>query len=196
MIAQLKGSLLYPTPTHVILDVNGVGYEVRISLHTFSHIKDQAHCQLFTYHYIKGDVQALYGFSTLEEKQWFLHLININSIGPRTALTILSSLSPEELQEAIVHQKIEVLKNIKGIGIKAAQRIVLELQNLLQTGAPSGALTATPMGANNTAQEALAALIKLGVSATSAQKALAQVRSAHPGEVSVETLIKEALQVS
>ncbi len=196
MIAHLKGTLSYPTPTHVIIDVNGIGYEVRISLHTFSLIKDQSHCQLFTHQYIKGDIQALYGFASLEEKQWFLHLININSVGPRTALTILSSLSPEELQQAIINQHVALVQGIKGIGAKVAQRIVLELQNVLQSSAPSATLSAMSTTTTSSTQEAFAALVKLGIPPASAQKALAQVRSTHPDELSVEVLIKEALQAS
>ena len=192
MIAHLKGQLLHKAPTHVTVDVGGLGYEVRISLHTFSTIKTLEHCQLFTYQYIKGDIQALYGFASLEEKHWFLHLINVNSIGPRTALTILSSLSPVALAQAIVNSQVEVLKAIKGIGDKAAQRIVLELQSKLGQTATSGA--SVVRGSDSVGQEALAALIKLGIAQAAAEKALAKVRKDRPNELSVETLIKEVLQ--
>lgn len=192
MIAHLTGQLLHKTPAHVIIDVGGVGYEVRISLHTFSTIKALDHCQLFIYQYVKGDIQALYGFASLEEKHWFLHLINVNSIGPRTALTILSSLSPTELAQAIVNNQVGTLKSIKGIGDKAAQRIVLELQSKLGQITASG--TSAVLGPDSVGQEALAALMKLGIAQPAAEKALAKARKGHPGEVSVETLIKEALQ--
>lgn len=196
MIAQLTGQLLHKAPTHVIIDVGGVGYEVRISLHTFAAIKALARCQLLTYQYIKGDVLALYGFASLQEKQWFLHLINVNSVGPRTALTILSSLSPSELEQAIGNSQVGVLKTIKGIGDKAAQRIVLELQGKLGQGLTTEEGTSAVLGPGTVEQEALAALIKLGIAQPAAAKALAKVRKAHPGEVSLEALIKQALQVS
>lgn len=192
MIAHLKGRLIHKAPTHVIVDVGGLGYEVRISLHTFSTIKTLEHCQLFTYQYIKGDIQALYGFASLEEKHWFLHLINVNSIGPRTALTILSSLSPAALAQAIINNQVEVLKAIKGIGDKAAQRIVLELQSKLgQTATPGASVV---LRTDSVGQEALAALMKLGVAQATAEKSLAKVRKDRPEELSVETLIKEVLQ--
>ena len=194
MIAHLKGQLVYKTPTHVIIDVGGVGYEVRISLHTFATIKELEHCQLFTYQYIKGDAHALYGFASLEEKQWFLHLINVNSVGPRTAMVILSSLNPAALSQAIINNQVAVLKSIKGIGDKAAQRIMLELQNKIKPGAAGVEGMITTPGGTTTTQEALAALIKLGVLPATAEKAIAKVLKSHPDELSVETLIKEALQ--
>lgn len=196
MIVHLTGQLLQKAPTHVIVDVGGVGYEVRISLHTFSAIKALECCQLFTYHYIKGDVQALYGFASLEEKHWFLHLINVNSVGPRTALTILSSLSPSALEQAIVNSQVGVLRSIKGIGDKAAQRIVLELQGKLGAGLPLTDGGAVALGPDPVGQEALAALMKLGIAQAAAEKALAKVRKAQTGEQALEALIKQALQVS
>ena len=189
MIAHLTGQLLYKAPTHVVIDVSGVGYEVKISLNTFSTIKAQTTCQLFVHQYIKGDVQALYGFASSEEKHWFLHLINVNSVGPRTALTILSSLSPAALEQTIANSQVSTLKAIKGIGDKAAQRIVLELQSKLNAAAATS--TVDTIG-----QEALAALIKLGISQAAAEKAIAQARKTYSNEVSVETLIKQALQIS
>lgn len=196
MIAHLTGQLLYKAPTHIIIDVGGVGYEVRISLHTFSAIKTLERCQVFTHPYIKGDVQALYGFVSLDEKQWFLHLINVNSVGPRTALTILSSLSPSELEQVIVSSQVGVLKAIKGIGDKAAQRIVLELQGKLRHGVTAAKGSLAALGPDPVAQEALAALMKLGIAQPVAEKAVAKVRKAHTSEVSLEALIKQALQVS
>ena len=196
MIAHLTGQLLYKAPTHIIIDVGGIGYEVRISLHTFSAIKTLTRCQVFTHLYIKGDVQALYGFVSLEEKQWFLHLINVNSVGPRTALTILSSLSPSELEQVIVSSQVGVLKAIKGIGDKAAQRIVLELQSKLRHDVTAAKGSLAALGPDSVAQEALAALVKLGIAQPVAEKALAKVRKAYPSEVSLEALIKQALQVS
>lgn len=196
MIVHIAGKLRHKAPTHVVVDVGGLGYEVRISLYTFSAVKALEACELFVYQYIKGDIQTLYGFASVEEKQWFVHLINVNSVGPRTALTVLSSLSPPELEQAIANGQVSTLKTIKGVGDKAAQRIVLELQGKL---AQKTGLGAKPLAMSTTTaveREALAALIKLGIGQAAAAKALAKVSKRQPDAVSVETLIKQALQVS
>jgi holliday junction DNA helicase RuvA len=195
MIIHLTGNLIHKTPASAVIDVGGVGYEVKISLYTFSVIKSLKTYTLLTHQYIKGDVHTLYGFASMEEKQWFLHLINVNSVGPRTAMTILSSLSPLELEQTIVNNQVVVLKGIKGIGDKAAQRIILELKDKLGQGLSVGDNAPAMQGANSIGQEALAALMKLGISKPIAEKAIAKVRSAH-GDVSLESLIKQALQVS
>ena len=195
MIVHLTGKLIHKTPTYTVIDVGGVGYEVKISLHTFSTIKALETCHLFTHQYMKGDVHTLYGFASMEEKQWFLHLINVNSVGPRTTMTILSSLSPLELEHTIVNNQVGILKGIKGIGDKAAQRIILELKDKLKHGLSVGDNAPTMRGVDSIGQEALAALIKLGISRPIAEKAIVKVRSTHI-DVPLETLIKQALQVS
>ena len=196
MITQLTGKLIHISPTYTVIDVGGVGYEVRISLVTFSKIKTWEICTLLIHHYIKGDVHSLYGFADSEEKEWFLHLIHVNSIGPRIALTILSSLNTSDLRQAIINDQTSVLKNIKGIGIKAAQRIIWELKDkITQTSTDCQTITANTV-LIAVEQEALAALMKLGISHTVAVKSLAKVRKAYPQEMALETLIKQALQVA
>lgn len=195
MIVHLTGKLIDKSPAHTVIDVSGVGYGVRISLSTFSAIKTLETCTLFTHQYIKGDVHTLYGFASMEEKHWFLHLINVNSVGPRTAMAILSSLSPLELEHTIVNSQVSILKGIKGIGDKAAQRIILELKDKLGHGLPVGDNVLTTQRPDSIGQEALAALMKLGIGKPAAEKAIAKVRSTHP-DVSLESLIKQALQVS
>jgi holliday junction DNA helicase RuvA len=195
MIIHLTGNLIHKTPTSAVIDVGGVGYEVKISLYTFSAIKSLKTYTLLTHQYIKGDVHTLYGFASMEEKQWFLHLINVNSVGPRTAMTILSSLSPLELEQTIVNNQVVVLKGIKGIGDKAAQRIILELKDKLGHRLSVGDNISAMQGADSIGQEALAALMKLGISKPIAERAIAKVHSTH-ADVSLESLIKQALQVS
>lgn len=195
MIAHLIGRLIHKSPTYTVIDVGGVGYDVKISLHTFSAIKALETCQLFTHQYIKGDVHTLYGFASMEEKRWFLYLINVNSVGPRTAMTILSSLSPMELEQTIINNQVGVLKGIKGIGDKAAQRIILELKDKLGHGHAVGDNISAIQETDPIRQEALAALVKLGVSKIVAEKAIAKVHSTHT-DASLEVLIKQALQVS
>jgi len=129
MIGYLNGKLAVKDPTYVIADVNGVGYEVKISLNTFSKIKDLDTCLLHTYLHVKEDSQTLYGFSNPEEKIIFLHLISISGVGPNTALMINSSLSVEEIRNAIISENVAVIRKVKGIGTKTAQRIILELKD-------------------------------------------------------------------
>ena len=195
MIVHLTGTLIHKTPTSTVIDIGGVGYDVKISLHTFSVIKTQETCQLFTNQYIKEDVHTLYGFASIEERQWFLNLINVNSVGPRTAITILSSLSPLELEQVIINNHLKVLKGIKGVGDKAAQRIILELRDKSKQELPAVDNILAQRGADLIQQEALAALIKLGISKNVAEKAIAKVCKLHT-DLSLEALIKQALQVS
>jgi holliday junction DNA helicase RuvA len=196
MIVHITGKLIQKAPAHAVVEVGGVGYEIKISLHTFSAIKTLETCQLFTHQYIKGDVHALYGFASMEEKHWFLHLINVNSVGPRTAVTILSSLSPIELEQIIINNQVNILKSIKGIGEKAAQRIVLELKDKLGNSlASTGGNVVALQGTELIKQEALAALMKLGLGKLTAEKAIAKVCSTY-AEVPLESLIKQALQVT
>ena len=196
MIVHLTGKFIHKTPTYTVIDIGGIGYEVKISLHTFSTIKPLATGQLFTHQYIKGDIHTLYGFASTEEKNWFLHLINVNSVGPRTAITILSSLSPVELEQTIVNHQVGVLQGIKGIGAKAAQRIILELKDRLGQKLSTDGNVVTTQGSDAIGQEALAALMKLGIGKSVAEKAIAKVRNTHVDTVSLETLIKQALQIS
>jgi len=196
MIAYIKGKLVHVEPTHAIVEAGGLGYEIKISLYTFSQIKTWDTVQLLTHWYVKDDTRALYGFATHEERHCFLDLLQVNSIGPRTAMTILSSLSPSELQQVITDHHMAALEAIKGIGAKAAQRIVLELRDKSSKAWP---LHTSSQGLSSTeaiSQEALEALIKLGISKGAAEKALHKVCSAHPTEASVEALIKHALRVS
>ncbi len=192
MIVQLTGKLSYKSPTYVVIYVQDVGYGVKISLHTFTAIKAYETYTLFIYQYCKGDTHALYGFFDQEEKQWFSKLINVNGIGPSLALTVLSSLTTAELAQTIAQQQTGPLMAIKGIGKKAAQRIMIELKDKLSKadlevdGAYASRFSAD--------REAMAALIKLGIHATLAEKALKKVRQAHPEELAVEVLIKYALQ--
>ena len=129
MIAYITGKLTHKAPTQAIIDVGGLGYEVQISLHTYAHLKGLTACKLFTHLHITGDAHTLYGFVSMAEKQWFLYLLGVNGVGPRVAMTILSSLKPDELQQAIISHSAATLQSIKGIGEKAARRIILELSS-------------------------------------------------------------------
>lgn len=197
MFAYLKGKLAHKDPTHVIIDVGGVGYEVKISLHTFSQIKDQENIQLFTHFHVKEDAQTLFGFADEVEKQTFLHLISINGVGPSTGLMVLSSLSPSEVEQAILGEDVRTIQAVKGIGAKTAQRIILELKDKLGKQTTSGDLINIPVSAKNTIRnEALAALITLGINKAAAQKSIDKILKGGPDDISLEELIKLALKAA
>lgn len=196
MIAQLTGTLLQKEPTYVILDVGGVGYELHISLHTFSQIKELKHLTLLTAMHVKSEVYTLYGFYTLEEKAWWLRLISISSIGPKTALTILSSLTPIELHKAILEKNTRLLTAIKGIGAKAAQRLILELADIAQK-LGYAANTTKPVfkqEENKIDEDAIIALMTLGLTQKVAERAITAVREKATASLTLEELIKKALQ--
>ena len=140
MYAYLRGKLAHRDPTFAIIDVQGVGYEVRISLNTFNAIGSSEVCQLHTHLYVKEDVQLLFGFAEANEKKLFLDLLSISGVGPSLGLTILSSMDPEEIKAAIVQGDIKTIQRIKGIGAKTAQRIVLELQDRIKKEMTSSGL--------------------------------------------------------
>jgi Holliday junction DNA helicase RuvA len=192
MIGYLNGNLAIKDPTYVIADVNGVGYEVKISLNTFSKIKDLERCLLHTYLHVKEDSHTLYGFFDKEEKSIFLHLISISGVGPNTALMINSSLSVEEIKSAIVNEEVSMIQKVKGIGTKTAQRIILELKDKIRKeGFEKGSLATH--GASSVRSEALSALQTLGINKNVAEKSIDQMLKKHGNDVSLEELIKFVL---
>lgn len=199
MIAYLKGKLAYKDPTFVIIDINGVGYQVKISLQTYSTLKDEEHCMLLTYLHIKEDAHTLYGFKEETEKKLFLHLLSISGVGPNTALMILSSLSSEELEVAIIQGDVRVIQGVKGVGIKTAQRIILELKD--KVGKESSFDTSTlgkgfDVSHTNLKEEALQALVTLGFPKAAAEKNIATVLKKTGANISLEELIKASLKTS
>ena len=135
MIAYLRGKLVHKEPTHVIVDVGGVGYQSSISFNTFADVKDKDEIKLHTYLHVREDAQILYGFATEAERTMFVHLISVNGVGPNTAIMVLSSLTPADLKTAILREEVATLQAVKGIGAKTALRLILELRDkLLKTG--------------------------------------------------------------
>lgn len=197
MIAYLKGKLVYKDPTFVIIDISGVGYHVKISLQTYSKIKDEEHIMLLTYLHIKEDAHTLYGFKEENEKRLFLHLISISGVGPNTGLMILSSLSSDELETAIAQEDFRTIQNVKGVGAKTAQRIVLELKDKIRKDVllDHGQVQTGFIGVNNKIrEEALQALITLGFPKATAEKNIAAVLKKTGSEISLEELIKASLK--
>jgi len=192
MYDYFSGKLIFKAPTHVILDVGGIGYHIHISLTTFSQIKDQEQCKLFVSFQVREDAQTLYGFATEGERQLFNHLISVSGIGPNTGRMMLSSITPEEIQSAIVNGHVATIQKIKGIGPKSAQRVILELQDKLKKQGPD-ALIALPVTKASVPEEALAALVMLGFVKAQAEKVLNSLINMEPDQ-SVEQLIKAALK--
>lgn len=191
MIGYLNGNLAVKDPTYVIADVNGVGYEVKISLNTFTKIKDLDKCLLHTYLHVKEDSQTLYGFFDPEEKSIFLHLISISGVGPNTALMINSSLNVDEVKSAIINEEVLRIQKVKGIGSKTAQRIILELKDKIRKEGFEAGASAT--AGSSIRSEALSALTTLGISKNMAEKSIDQVLRKHNNDLSLEDLIKFVL---
>ena len=197
MIAFVKGRLAHKEATHVIIEVNGIGYEIFISLATFSKIKDEESCMLFTHFHVKEDSQALYGFLSEDDKRNFLDLISISGIGPTTAMVMQSSLSTSEIKAAIVNEDVKTIQQIKGIGAKTAQRVVLELKDKLRKEGFSSENVQIPGDFdNNLRAEALSALVMLGINRNTAQKSIETVLRHSDNNITLEELIKQALQAS
>ncbi len=191
MYEYLNGRLAYKAPTHVVIDVGGVGYHVHISLHTFSQIKDSEQCKLYISFQVREDAHTLYGFGEESERRLFEHLISVSGIGPNTGRMILSSITPDEIQAAIIQGNVPLIQRIKGIGPKTAQRMVLELQDKLKKQGPDALIAVHKQ--QSAPEEALSALVMLGFVRTQAEKVLAGILRATPA-LSVEALIKEALR--
>ncbi len=197
MIAYVKGKLAHKEPTHVIIEANGIGYYIHISLNTFAQIKDQEATQLHTYLHVREDAQTLFGFGSNEEKRLFLHLISVSGIGPSTGLVMLSSLSAEEIKSAIINEDVAVIQSVKGIGSKTAQRAILELKDKLRKEGFEPSESKLTSGSSNTLkQEALSALLTLGINKNAAQKSIESILKKSDVSINLETLIKKALQNS
>ncbi len=197
MIAYVKGKLALKEPTHVIIEANGIGYYIHISLNTFAQIKEQEAAQLHTYLHVREDAQTLFGFGSNEEKQLFLHLISVSGIGPTTGLVMLSSLSAEEIKSAIINEDVAVIQSVKGIGSKTAQRAILELKDKLRKEGFEPSESKLSSGSSNTLkQEALSALLTLGINKNAAQKSIESILKKSEVSINLETLIKKALQNS
>jgi len=193
MIASLTGNFLVKTPSFVHINVHGVGYEVQISLNTYSKIQDTKEGTLFTHLQIKEDSHTLFGFSELAEKELFIQLISVNGVGASTARIMLSSMQPAELRSAIASGNTGALEKIKGIGRKSAERIVLELrEKMVKAGVES---TSSGFKYNTLDNDALNALMALGIQKNVAENALKKAKNTSPEDNSLESLIKKSLQL-
>src|SRR6201985_164906 len=172
MYAYIDGKLVFKSAAFVVIDAGGVGYHINISLNTYSKLGTAERCKLYTWLHVKEDAHTLYGFIDEGERRLFLHLISISGIGPNTGQMMLSSITPQEIQTAIIAGNVSLIQRIKGIGPKSAQRIILELQDKLRKEG-SDALTAVP-GKQTARDEALSALMMLGFARNAAEKVIDQ----------------------
>jgi holliday junction DNA helicase RuvA len=192
MIAFLKGSFVRKTPALVHVDVNGVGYELHISLNTYSSIANLDHGLLHTYFHVREDAHVLYGFYEEAEKELFIQLISVSGVGAATARMMLSSLKPSEISKAIVQGNTKLLESIKGIGRKSAERVVLELRD--KVGKTAFEPNNDALINNTLDQDALNALIALGISRSAGEQAIGRVRKSNPELHKIEDIIKQALK--
>ena len=192
MIAYLKGDFVHKTPAWVHIEVNGVGYEVQISLNTFSQIQSLDKGILHTLLIIREDAHLLYGFFDKAEKEMFQQITSVSGIGASTARIMLSYMKPAELARAIVQGDVRTLESIKGIGKKTAERLVLELKDKLNRTTPESNIS--PMKNNTLQQDALNALTALGINRTAAEQALQKTLNTNP-DLPVEELVKKTLRI-
>lgn len=197
MIEYIRGELSEATPAYAVVDCNGVGYGINVSLNTYSAIQGKKDVKLFVYEAIREDAYVLYGFSTKQERELFLLLISVPGIGGNTARMILSALSPSELCSVISTGNEKLLKTVKGIGLKTAQRIIVDLKDkITSVDASMGGPTVSSIAASANAEvyeEAVAALTMLGFAAAPSQKVVAVILQEEP-EAPVEKVIKLALK--
>lgn len=192
MYAYISGKLAFKCPTYVVIDAGGVGYHINISLNTYSSISDKENCKLYTWLHVKEDAHTLYGFAEEGERRLFLHLISVSGIGAGTGRMILSSITPTEIQNAIIKGDVPLIQRIKGIGPKSAQRIVLELQDKLRKDGPDTLINVPVI--YTAKDEALSALVMLGFAKNVGEKALDNAIKLTNENLTVEQLIKTALK--
>ena len=193
MYSYFEGRLVNITPASAVIDCNGIGYAMSISLNTFSRLKDKSTCRLFTHLVVREDALVLYGFADENERQVFRQLISVSGVGANMARLILSSLSPDEVAEAIVSDNVRVLQSIKGIGSKSAQRIIVDLKDKMYK--EDGMHEFLGLAHNTAKEEALSALIILGFNKIQAGKALDQISKNPAAGITVEQMIKDALKI-
>ncbi|WP_040249949.1 Holliday junction branch migration protein RuvA [Psychroserpens mesophilus] len=191
MITHIQGKLVEKNPTDVVIDCNGVGYLLNISLHTYSQIPDQENLKLYAYLIVREDAHTLYGFSSVSEREIFKLLLSVSGIGASTARTMLSSLTPQQVKEGIAHGDVALIQSIKGIGAKTAARVILDLKDKVLKVYD---IDEVSVNKNNTNKdEALSALEVLGFAKKQSERVLDKLLSQQP-DSNVETLIKAALK--
>lgn len=193
MIDYIKGNIAEITPTEVILECYGIGYNILISLQTYEGLNGKSEAKIYIHHYLREDEELYYGFATKDERELFRLLIGVSGIGVSTARMMLSSLTSEEIRNAILAEDINKIKSIKGIGMKSAQRLILELKDKVFKGGGSDNPTIFTPSSNPAADEATTALVMLGFTKANVNKAVSAVLK-EKSNASLEEIIKLALK--
>ena len=194
MYDYIKGSLAEITPTEAVVENNGIGYKLQISLQTYADIQSLNHVKLYIHHHLREDVELWYGFYTKEERAIFTMLIEVSGIGPNTARMMLSSMNSTEIRNAIISGDVNRIKSIKGIGIKTAQRVIIDLKDKIAKGGEDNTAALFAQETSSAVlEEALAALVMLGFAKAAADKAVKAVYKENP-EYTLEQLIKFSLK--
>lgn len=191
MISFLRGKLVEKSPTQIVVDCSGVGYEVNISLYSYGMLPENEPIKIYTYLQVREDAQTLYGFMDKSERDVFTKLISVSGIGASTARMMFSSLSPEEVVNAIANEDVETIKSVKGIGLKTAQRVIVDLKDKINK--IDIASEVLPIQNNTHKDEALSALVTLGYSKKQAEKSVQKIVKENP-EATIEHIIKTALK--
>lgn len=193
MIEYIKGELAELTPADAVVECCGIGYHILISLQTFSQLENKKDVKVYIHHYIREDEELYYGFGTREERELFRLLIGVSGIGAATARMMLSSMSSEEIRTAIIAEDINRIKSIKGIGLKSAQRLILELKDKIVKGSGNESGIMFTQQNNAIVEEAVTALVLLGFTKANVNKAVSAVMKENP-EANLESIIKLALK--
>ena len=194
MIEYIKGQLTELSPTDAIVECNGIGYHILISLQTFSQLENKTDVTVFIHHYLREDEELYYGFASKDERELFRLLIGVSGIGAATARMMLSSLSSDEIRNAIIAEDINRIKSIKGIGLKSAQRLILELKDKIEKGGGGADISAIFASKDNAVvEEAVTALVLLGFTKANVTKAVAAVVKDNP-DAGLESIIKLSLK--
>lgn len=193
MYDYIKGNISEISPTEVIVECCGIGYSIMISLQTYDILKACSEAKIFIYHYIREDDEQFYGFATKDERELFKLLISVSGVGVASARMMLSSLSDEEIRNAIMGEDVAKIKSIKGIGLKTAQRLILDLKDKIIKGGGVDKANLTIQESNNNIDEATIALLNLGFTKANISKILPSILKSEP-QASIETIIREALK--
>ena len=196
MIDYIKGSIAQLTPTRVVLDNNGIGYRIEISLQTYESLEGKSEAKVYIYHYFRQreDIEMYYGFATQDERELFELIISVSGVGVNSARMMLSSFSADELREAILSEDVNRIKSVKGIGLKSAQRLILELKDKIVKGEGSSPEVLFQATSNEAIEEATRALTMLGFTKPNVNKAIQAILKKSPS-AKVEEIIKQALKM-
>ena len=193
MIDYIKGEIIELTPTDIVLECHGIGYNILISVQTYSALEGKRDAIIYIHHYLREDEELYYGFATKEERKMFRLLIGVSGVGAATARMMLSSLSVDEIQNAILSEDVSRIKSVKGIGLKSAQRLILELKDKVVKGGETDMSALFAKADNKASEEATTALIMLGFTKVNVNKAVNAVLKEDP-TATVENIIRKSLQ--